>query len=290
MAINDAKYSRVGSATEFPAGWLAVAVAAAVAIALIGIIFSGGIANLIARWTAEQQYQHGFLIPLVSAYLLWQRRDAIQHAGVAPSWLGWGLVAVAMICALLGELSALFVLAQLPIVLVLWGLILAAGGKEMAKVTFVPILILALAVPLPYFLDAMLTWRFQILSSQLGVWFIRLAGVPVYLEGNVIDLGVYKLQVAEACSGLRYMFPLLSLSFIVAYMFRAPIWQQGRDFPVRHSDHDPDEQLPDRRRGPDGAEFRRRGRGRLHPRLRGLDHLHGLHGDPARRGLGDVTS
>ena len=226
MAIEDAKYSRVGSAAKFPSGWLALGFVALVAIGLLGLVFDGGIANLIHRWTVEEQYQHGFLIPIVSAYLLWQRRDAIQHAAVAPSWTGWLLVLIAMLCAVLGELSALFLLVQLPIVLAIWGLILAAGGKEMAKVTFVPILILALAVPLPYFLDALLTWRLQLLSSELGVWFIRLAGIPVYLEGNVIDLGVFKLQVAEACSGLRYMFPLLSLSFIVAYMFRAPVWQR----------------------------------------------------------------
>jgi len=226
MAIDDAKYSRVGSAAEFPSGWLALGFVALVAIGLLGLVFGGGIANLIHRWSVEEQYQHGFLIPIVSAYLLWQRRDAIQHAGVAPSWTGWLLVLIAMLCAVLGELSALFLLVQLPIVLAIWGLILAAGGKEMAKVTFVPILILALAVPLPYFLDALLTWRLQLISSELGVWFIRLARIPVYLEGNVIDLGVFKLQVAEACSGLRYMFPLLSLSFIVAYMFRAPVWQR----------------------------------------------------------------
>jgi exosortase D (VPLPA-CTERM-specific) len=226
MAIDDAKGSRIRSATGFPLSWAGVWLAAAVAVALLGVVFGGGIANLIHRWTVEEQYQHGFLIPVVSAFLLWQRREAIARSEVAPSWYGWALVAIAMLCAILGQLSALFLLAQLPIVLALWGLTLASGGKQMAKVTFIPILILALAVPLPYFIDALLTWRLQIISSQLGVWLIRLAGVPVFLEGNVIDLGTFKLQVAEACSGLRYMFPLLSLSFIVAYMFRAPIWQR----------------------------------------------------------------
>ena len=227
MAIDDVKGSRIRSAAGFPLSWAGVAFVAALAIALLGVVFSGGIANLVTRWSGEEQYQHGFLIPVVSAFLLWQRREAIARSSIAPSWYGWALVAIAMLCAILGQLSALFLLAQLPIVLALWGLILAAGGKEMAKITFVPILILALAVPLPYFLDAILTWRLQIMSSQLGVWLIRLAGVPVFLDGNVIDLGTYKLQVAEACSGLRYMFPLLSLSFIVAYIFRAPLWQRA---------------------------------------------------------------
>jgi exosortase D (VPLPA-CTERM-specific) len=91
----------------------------------------------------------------------------------------------------------------------------------------VPILFLAFAIPLPYFLDASLSWRLQIVSSQMGVWFIRLFQIPVFLQGNVIDLGVYKIQVVDACSGLRYLYPLLSLSFLAAYLFQAPFWQRA---------------------------------------------------------------
>jgi exosortase D (VPLPA-CTERM-specific) len=86
---------------------------------------------------------------------------------------------------------------------------------------------LIFAIPLPYFIDANLSLQLQLVSSQLGVFFIRLFQIPVYLDGNIIDLGTYKLQVVDACSGLRYLFPLLSLSFLAAYLFRAPIWQRA---------------------------------------------------------------
>jgi exosortase D (VPLPA-CTERM-specific) len=68
--------------------------------------------------------------------------------------------------------------------------------------------------------------QLQFLSSQLGVWVIRAAGISVLLEGNIIDLGNYQLEVAEACSGLRYLFPLMTLSFIAACMFRGPLWKR----------------------------------------------------------------
>jgi uncharacterized membrane protein HdeD (DUF308 family) len=67
----------------------------------------------------------------------------------------------------------------------------------------------------------------QLISSELGTLFIRSLQIPVYLEGNVIDLGVYKLQVVEACSGLRYLYPLMSLGFLAAYFFHAPFWQRA---------------------------------------------------------------
>src|SRR5581483_3720741 len=86
---------------------------------------------------------------------------------------------------------------------------------------------LIFAIPLPYFINAGVSLELQLVSSRLGVAFIRLFDVPVYLEGNLIDLGTYKLQVVEACSGLRYLFPLFSLSFLAAYLFQAPIWQRA---------------------------------------------------------------
>ena len=94
------------------------------------------------------------------------------------------------------------------------------------KVTLLPIAFLIFAIPLPYVVDAGLSFQLQLLSSQLGVAVIRLFQIPVFLEGNVIDLGVYKLQVVEACSGLRYLYPLMSLGFLAAYLFQAPLWQR----------------------------------------------------------------
>jgi exosortase D (VPLPA-CTERM-specific) len=71
-----------------------------------------------------------------------------------------------------------------------------------------------------------LSWKFQQISSIVGVFMIQMMNIPVYLSGNIIDLGDYKLQVAEACSGLRYLFPFLSLGVMTAYLFRGPLWQK----------------------------------------------------------------
>jgi exosortase D (VPLPA-CTERM-specific) len=79
---------------------------------------------------------------------------------------------------------------------------------------------------LPQILYWKLTIFLQWVSSALGVWFVSLMGVAVYLEGNVIDLGIYKLQVAEACSGLRYLFPILSFSYLFAILYRGPLWHK----------------------------------------------------------------
>ena len=82
-------------------------------------------------------------------------------------------------------------------------------------------------IPLPKFLYNNLSSQLQLISSEIGVWFIRLFDISVYLEGNVIDLGNYKLQVVEACSGLRYLFPLMTLGFIAAYFFKGAFWKRA---------------------------------------------------------------
>ena len=89
-----------------------------------------------------------------------------------------------------------------------------------------PVFHLIFMLPLPQVLFWKLTIALQTISSVIGVWIVSQAGVAVYLEGNVIDLGVYKLQVAEACSGLRYLFPILSFSYLFAILYRGPIWHK----------------------------------------------------------------
>ncbi len=202
-------------------------VLALIAALIAAVGFSGALLELVRRWSAQEEYSHGFLIPLVTAWLLWTRRDALLASIGRPAWTGAVLILLAMVMHIIGQLSAIFILSQMAFIVALLGITLAAGGFSLLRVAFVPIIFLIFAIPLPYFIDANLSFQLQLISSQLGVFFIRLFQIPVYLDGNVIDLGTYKLQVVDACSGLRYLFPLLSLSFLAAYLFHAPIWQRG---------------------------------------------------------------
>ncbi len=189
--------------------------------------YSEPLLELVHRWRTQEEYSHGFLIPVIVAWLLWTRRDALRASIGKPSWAAPAVILLAAAMHLTGKLSSLFFLSQLSFIVALIGVALAVGGYSLLKVTLVPIIFLIFAIPLPYFIDSVLSWRLQIISSQLGVDFIRLFRIPVYLEGNVIDLGLYKLQVVEACSGLRYLYPLMSLGFLAAYFFQAPFWQRA---------------------------------------------------------------
>jgi exosortase len=116
---------------------------------------------------------------------------------------------------------------QYAYIVTLYGLVLSFTGTRAFRVLAVPMLILAFMIPLPQFVLYNLSAKLQLLSSGLGVWFMRLFGISVFVEGNVIDLGGYKLQVAEACDGLRYLFPLMTLGFLMAYFYKGALWKRA---------------------------------------------------------------
>ena len=188
--------------------------------------FWGGISELMTRWDEQEEYNHGYMIPMVIAYLIWQRRDFLKSIDFKPTWVPVGLVFIGLIVAVIGEISALYVLIHFSLILIILAMAWSLMGWHAFKYVLVPLLLLVFAIPLPYFLEATLTAELQLISSNLGVAFIRFFGIPVYLEGNVIDLGSYKLQVVEACSGLRYLYPLMSVGFIAAYMYQVEFWKR----------------------------------------------------------------
>lgn len=198
----------------------------AIALLLAVVAYWGGLSEAVLRWNIQEEYSHGFLIPLVSLYILWEKKGQIKAAMGPPLWSGIVVILIAIAIFIVGEISALFLLIQYSFVMVLLGLSMVTIGRA-TKYTVAPILLLLFAIPLPYVIEVLLTAKLQLISSWLGVEFIRLFQIPVYLEGNVIDLGVYQLQVVEACSGLRYLFPLMSLGFIAAYFYQASFWKRA---------------------------------------------------------------
>ena len=264
--------------------------ACSLAVAVLAAIFAfhGALMELSHRWATQEEYSHGFLIPVVSAWLLWRRRNALRAAVGRPSWTGPVLVLLAFAMHVIGELSSVFILSHIAFVIVLAGIVLCIGGYRLLAATFVPIAFLLFAIPLPYFIDAELTLRLQLLSSQLGAFLIRMFGVPVYLDGNIIDLGNYQLQVVEACSGLRYLYPLLSVSFLAAYIFDGAALATRPAVLFRHSHRHSHERIQNwLGRHPGRSLGNCNGRRGL-TFLRGLDHFPRLWGALAIGNVSDV--
>ena len=194
---------------------------------LLGVIYYDGLKLMENWWSNREEYGHGYIIPLITLFLIWQKSDQLEKIKFEGSWLGVILTLFSLFLFYAGELSALYTIIQYAFVLSIFGVALSVTGVKGFKLILVPLIILFFMVPLPNFLFNNLSSQLQLISSQIGVYVIRLFDISVYLEGNVIDLGVYKLQVVEACSGLNYLFPLMTLAFISAYFFTGAVWKKA---------------------------------------------------------------
>lgn len=208
-----------------PAGlfWLALLILSALPVYWIGLVSLGN------AW-ATPEYSHGPLIPLISLYLFLRelRRTPPAPVGTpANRRPGILLILFALVFGIFGNLVQIPDIVTYALIFWVGGVMLTGFGWDQGKRHFLPVVHLVFMLPLPQFVYWKLSIFLQGISSELGVWFLSVLGVPVFLEGNVIDLGVYKLQVAEACSGLRYLFPILSFSYLFAILYRGPMWHKA---------------------------------------------------------------
>jgi exosortase D (VPLPA-CTERM-specific) len=202
--------------------WLGLAILSA------GVYFQTGVGALLEAWTLPE-YSHGPLIPILSAFLFLRhlKRVPILPGPVTDRGVGVAVILLAMVLGGIGRLIQINDFAAYALILWTGGVLLICFGWAQGKQFWPPVLHLVYMLPLPGVLYYGLSTWLQGVASGLGVYFLDLLGVSVFLDGNIIDLGVYKLQVAEACSGLRYLFPILSFSYIFAVLYKGPTWHKA---------------------------------------------------------------
>ncbi|MBN1627894.1 MAG: VPLPA-CTERM-specific exosortase XrtD [Deltaproteobacteria bacterium] len=187
-------------------------------IAILSLQFHKDINNMIRRWNNED-LSYGYLVPLVFVYLIYLRRDVFKSFSFSPSYSGIILFCLSGTFYIAGKTGSLETFTYLSIWISIISVFLILFGTHTVKRLAFPFVILGFIIPVPEYLNQMFTFRLKIISSELSATMMRWAGLSVFRDGNVIDLGVTQLQVVDACSGLRYVLPLLLMGFIFAYLF-----------------------------------------------------------------------
>jgi len=195
----------------------------AVLAGTVFVLFGSSVIAVVKSFD-KPEFSHGYIIPLISAWIVWQRRQLVWSFRQRGAWTGVLLVAVAVTVALVSHAAGVVTAPYLGLLLLLVGLLAATIGWPAARLLLVPIAFLVLTYPIPPTFYIQLSKALQLVSSKIGAANLDALGIPVYLDGNIIDLGVMKLQVAEACSGLRYLLPLFSFGVLCAFLYRASLW------------------------------------------------------------------
>ena len=235
------------------------------------------------RLVAIPDFSHGFLVPIFAAYLVWAKRKTLSDTKIAPTWSGIAVVALGLMVLLLGVYGAELFLSRVSLVILLAGLVLCFGGWQLLKE-----LRFALAGPAPGDPDSSYCFQrdhlpLQFLASKLASALLPFFGVPVLREGNIIELPAMKLEVAEACSGIRSLVSLFTLVDLLWVLPGEVLPAAGHSRFGQHSDRDC---------GQRGAHSRHRsvrpvlGSGQGHgllSRVLRLGHVSGVSGVPFHR-------
>jgi len=199
-------------------------------IGIYGVLFAGlfySSHTVMVSWWKRDDYTYCYLIPFIVLYLVWEKRTKLSELVSSPSWpgiipLGIG-VAFYWLGELGGEFYTLYVASWFLLVGLCW---IHLGWRKLRTICFAFVFILIM-FPFPNFLYQKLSLKLKLISSELAVAMMQLYGMSAYREGNIIDLGFTQLQMVDACSGLRYLIPLIVLGVLLAYFFKAALWKRA---------------------------------------------------------------
>jgi exosortase len=202
--------------------WKPLAVAAAVVF-----VYATTLSKLGYDWWTDENYSHGLLIPLIIGYILWADRERLERERPRPSSFWGGLIVVfAMLCLWVGTAGAELYVQRMSLVLMLAGIVIYFWGWRLLRFLLVPLGLLILAIPIPAIVFNKIAFPLQLFASRCAVWTMRLFDIPVLRQGNVIELmpkgarETKKLEVVEACSGIRSLMTLVTLAVVFAYFTR----------------------------------------------------------------------
>jgi len=184
---------------------------------LLGFLYHGILARLVGDWWGDPNFSHGFLVPIFSAGIVWQRRKQISTLPVEPSWFGLAIVAGALGILTVGELGAEFFLSRTSLVFLIAGLLVYFLGWNHFRAVLFPWAFLFFMIPIPAIIFNQIAFPLQFLAARLASFLLVLFGVPVLREGNIIELPSGALEVAQACSGIRSLMSLGALAVIYGY-------------------------------------------------------------------------
>lgn len=192
-------------------------------VAIVVALYLPVIVPMVKVWASDDNYSHGFLVPIISLYLAYMRKNELQDADVRPCNAGIALVACGLLLLILGWVATEYLTMRSSLVVVIAGLILYLLGWEIFKILLAPMCYLFLMVPIPAVLYDAAAFPLKLFVTNVSVLSMKALGIVVWQEGNILMFPNITLEVADACSGLRSIMSLLALGAAYAFVLHAKI-------------------------------------------------------------------
>lgn len=199
--------------------WLVVAV-------VFVVFYWEQIRHLTRIWESQEDYNHGFIVPVFALYLLWRRRELMPQNTNYGNWWGLPMFALWAVMRWTAEYFNYGSLPEMSMVPFFAGVALFVGGWQGMRWAWPSVLFLVFMLPLPGRVEDFSREQLQYLATTLSVFVIQTLGVAATADGVVIQLAHHVLQVAEACSGLRMMMLFSAICVGAAFIVRKPLWEK----------------------------------------------------------------
>ncbi|HWR84003.1 MAG TPA: exosortase/archaeosortase family protein [Candidatus Deferrimicrobium sp.] len=183
--------------------------------------------DLVIDWNTDANYSHGFLVPVVSAVLLWRKRHELRSLPMSTDRRGLVVVALSAAMFIVGNGAAEYFTVRVSFVLTLFGLTWYLFGPDIIKRAWFAFFFLLFMIPIPYVIYYALTFPMQTFASKVTVQVLGAIGMGAVRQGNMIHIAGHSLEVAEACSGIRSLVSLLALGALFAYATQKRFAAQG---------------------------------------------------------------
>ncbi len=174
---------------------------------------------MIMDWYTYSDYSHGFLIPFISAYIIWTNREKISTIRIKPDNLGILVLIIGLIIFIIGITGAEYFTMRFSIIPIILGIVYFLYGREMVKSVLLPVGFLICMIPIPAIVFNTVAFPLKLLATNIATNIIQLANIPVVRDGNIIHLTDMSLEVADACSGIRSLMSMVALGVAYAYIF-----------------------------------------------------------------------
>jgi exosortase len=184
------------------------------------------LAEMAGKWSSDPQYSHGFIVPLFAVIYLIVRRDEITSGALSPSWWGLPVIIAAAALRLAGAYYFYGWFDHISLLPMLAGVALTIGGWKAFRWSWVSIAFLAFMIPMPYRLERALAEPLQRIATTAGTYGLQTLGVAALAEGNIILVDETRMNIADACSGLRMLIVFFALSFAIAILIERPFWEK----------------------------------------------------------------
>ena len=179
------------------------------------------------RWfTRDTYYSHGILVPFVTGFLIWQKKEELR--AIPHELSAWGLrfILIGIGIHTISSLLRVYFKSGFSMLLVLMGLILYFYcDKVLSKLLF-PILFLSFMIPLPMVVITNISFQMKIFAAQLATILLNNMRIPAIQDGSMIKMRHTYVMVDDVCSGLRSLISLTALGSIFAYWMRSGIFKK----------------------------------------------------------------